>query len=90
MKTLPIPPANARAQNRRSPGIATTAGQGAAAPPPDSAPAPAQGRTPVLACFTSVCIRSHIKWAIVRLALWGVLPYRWADWLIQRGGLSHE
>lgn len=34
-------------------------------------------------------IRPHIKAAIVRLALWGVLPFKLAEWLIQRGGLRH-
>lgn len=29
-----------------------------------------------------------IKLAIVRLALWGIIPLGLADWLIQRGGLS--
>jgi hypothetical protein len=32
-------------------------------------------------------IRRACKAAIVRLALWGVLPSRLADWLIRRGGL---
>lgn len=34
-------------------------------------------------------LRPHIKAAIVRLALWGVLPAAVAEWLIQRGGLRH-
>lgn len=34
-------------------------------------------------------IRPRIKAAIVRLALWGVLPVAVAEWLIQRGGLRH-
>lgn len=34
-------------------------------------------------------IRPFIKAAIVRLALWGVLPVKLAEWLIQRGGLRH-
>lgn len=34
-------------------------------------------------------IRPRIKAAIVRLALWGVLPVIVAEWLIQRGGLRH-
>lgn len=34
-------------------------------------------------------ILSCIKAAIVRLALWGLLPVRLAEWLIQRGGLRH-
>ena len=32
-------------------------------------------------------IRSGIKVAIVRLALWGVIPANLATWMIQRGGL---
>jgi hypothetical protein len=32
---------------------------------------------------------SRIKAAIVRLALWGVLPVSVAEWIIQRGGLRH-
>lgn len=34
-------------------------------------------------------IRPRIKMAIVRLALWGVLPTAVAEWLIQHGGLRH-
>lgn len=34
-------------------------------------------------------IRPRIKAAIVRLALWGVLPVKLAEWLIQRGWLRH-
>lgn len=34
-------------------------------------------------------IRPRLKVAIVRLALWGVLPVAVAEWLIQRGGLRH-
>jgi len=34
-------------------------------------------------------IRPFIKMAIVRLALWGLLPVELAEWLIQRGGLRH-
>lgn len=34
-------------------------------------------------------IRTYIKAAIVRLALWGVLPVAVAEWLIQRGRLRH-
>lgn len=31
----------------------------------------------------------RIHAAIVRLALWGVLPVKLADWLIHRGGQGH-
>lgn len=34
-------------------------------------------------------IRCHIKAAIVQLALWGLLPVKLAEWLIQRGGMLH-
>lgn len=34
-------------------------------------------------------IRPRIKAGIVRLALWGLLPVKLAEWLIQRGGLRH-
>jgi len=34
-------------------------------------------------------IRPRIKAAIVRLALWGLLPVNLAEWLIQLGGLRH-
>jgi hypothetical protein len=40
--------------------------------------------------FDSNRIKSLVKTAIVRLALWGVLPTSIADWLIQRGGLRNE
>jgi len=33
-------------------------------------------------------IHSRIKAAIVRLALWGLIPASLATWLIQRGGLK--
>lgn len=33
-------------------------------------------------------IHSGIKAAIVRLAVWGVIPAGLATWLIQRGGLK--
>lgn len=34
-------------------------------------------------------IRPRIRAAIERLALWGLLPVKLAEWLIQRGGLRH-
>ena len=34
-------------------------------------------------------IRPRIKAAIVRLALWGLLPVNLSEWLIQLGGLRH-
>jgi hypothetical protein len=33
--------------------------------------------------------RPRIHAAIVRLAVWGVLPVKLADWLIHRGGPGH-
>jgi len=33
-------------------------------------------------------IHSSIKVAIVRLAVWGLIPVNLATWLIQRGGLK--
>ena len=33
-------------------------------------------------------VRSNIKAAIVRLAVWGLIPVEIARWLIQRGGLK--
>ncbi len=35
-------------------------------------------------------VRTKIKSAIVPAALAGLIPYAVADWLIQRGGLSHD
>jgi hypothetical protein len=35
-------------------------------------------------------LRSWLKSRIVTAALWGYLPFALADWLIQRGGLSHD
>lgn len=35
-------------------------------------------------------IRAFVKSWVVRLALWGWLPYGLATWLIQRGGMRHE
>lgn len=34
-------------------------------------------------------VRRFIKAVIVVSALRGWMPYPWADWLIQRGGLGH-
>ncbi|GHT94708.1 hypothetical protein AGMMS49545_16430 [Betaproteobacteria bacterium] len=34
-------------------------------------------------------IRSRLKAAIVRLAVWGLVPANLAKWMIQHGGLSH-
>jgi hypothetical protein len=34
-------------------------------------------------------IRPRAKAVIVRLALWGVLSVKVAEWLIRRGGLRH-
>ena len=33
---------------------------------------------------------SRIKCLIVTGACWGWIPFKLADWLIQRGGLRHE
>jgi hypothetical protein len=33
-------------------------------------------------------IRSNVKAAVVRLAVWGLIPASLATWLIQRGGLK--
>jgi hypothetical protein len=44
------------------------------------------------AAFTN-CLRvshSTTKAAIVRLALWGLIPAGLASWLILRGGMRHE
>lgn len=35
-------------------------------------------------------IRTFVKVWIVRLALWGWIPYGLASWLIRRGGMRHE
>jgi hypothetical protein len=35
-------------------------------------------------------ISAFAKAWIVRLALWGWIPYSLATWLIQRGGLRHD
>lgn len=35
-------------------------------------------------------IHSSIKAAILRLAVWGVVPAGFATWLIERGGLKDE
>lgn len=42
-----------------------------------------------ISCSRNHSIRPRIKAAIVRLALWGLLPVKLAEWLIQRGGLRH-
>ena len=34
--------------------------------------------------------RGWLKSRIITAALLGIIPIRLADWLIQRGGLSHE
>jgi len=35
-------------------------------------------------------VRCWTKSLIIKLALCGLLPIKLADWLIQRGGLSHD
>lgn len=35
-------------------------------------------------------VRRRTKSSIIKLALWGLLSIKLADWLIQRGGLSHD
>ena len=35
-------------------------------------------------------VRRWTKSSIIKLALWGLLPIKLADWVIQRGGLSHD
>ena len=35
-------------------------------------------------------VRRWTKSSIIKLALWGLLPIKLADWFIQRGGLSHD
>jgi len=35
----------------------------------------------------STAIASRIKATVVTLALWGILPIRLADWIINQGGL---
>lgn len=34
--------------------------------------------------------RGRIKTFIVRSALWGLIPLRLGDWLVQRGGFRHD
>lgn len=47
------------------------------------------GATPKAFCADNHSIRTRIDAAIVRLAVWGVLPVKLADWLINRGGPGH-
>jgi hypothetical protein len=35
-------------------------------------------------------VRRWTKSSIIKLALWGLLPIKLANWLIQRGGLRHD
>jgi hypothetical protein len=35
-------------------------------------------------------LKQRAKRLIVTLALWGLLPFPAAEWLIRRGGLRHE
>jgi hypothetical protein len=35
-------------------------------------------------------MKATAKNIILRLALWGLLPVKAAEWLIQQGGLTHE
>ena len=37
-----------------------------------------------------IITRPRIHAAIVRLALWGVLPLKLADWVLHRGGPGHD
>lgn len=40
--------------------------------------------------FLHTNARRWTKGAIIRLALWGLMPFKLAHWLIQRGGLRHD
>jgi|GEM_PF-2326257 len=49
-----------------------------------------QAKIPAYILSTSRKVRCWTKNSIIKLALWGLIPIKVADWLIQRGGLSHD
>jgi hypothetical protein len=51
---------------------------------------PGEGRGRLMKRADGSRTRSFLKAWIVRLALWGWLPFGLATWLIQRGGLRHD
>ena len=40
--------------------------------------------------MTKFTFRGWLKYQIINAALLGFIPIKLADWLIQRGGLSHD
>lgn len=46
--------------------------------------------TPAANNSNSLYFRQRIKAAIVWAAARGILPVPWAEWMIQRGGLTHD
>ena len=51
-------------------------------------PATKQGQS--ISKLRSTGLASNAKTLVVTLALWGLIPYRLADWLIRFGGLRHD
>ena len=61
----------------------------AAFPPKAGRPEKTASRTRIN-FINSRYFRQRIKRIIVWMAVWGLIPLRVAEWLIQRGGLAHD
>ena len=61
----------------------------AAFPPKAGRPEKTASRT-VTNLIISQYFRQRIKRIIVWMAVWGLIPVWVAEWLIQRGGLTHD
>jgi len=49
-----------------------------------------QAKIPAYILSTIRTFRCLIKKSIIKLVLLGLIPIKLAEWLIQRGGLSHD
>ena len=61
----------------------------AASPPKAGRPEKTASKTKIN-LISSRYFRQRIKRIIVWMAVWGLIPLRVAEWLIQRGGLAHD
>ena len=61
----------------------------AASPPKAGRPEKTASKTKIN-LISSRYFRQRIKRIIVWMAVWGLIPLRVAEWLIQHGGLAHD
>ena len=61
-----------------------------AASPPKAGRPEKTASTTGIEIINSRHFRQRIKRIIVWMAVWGLIPLRVAEWLIQHGGLAHD